>query len=53
MEKKLRVIIAVILILCIAIGRICYYTLPVDLPYLEEIDECSLVKVLDLRITRN
>ena len=46
MEKKLRVIIAVILILCIAIGRICYYTLPVDLPYLEEIDECSLVKVL-------
>ena len=46
MEKKLRVIIAVVLILCIAIGRICYYTLPVDLPYLEEIDECSLVKVL-------
>lgn len=33
------------LILCIAIGRICYYTLPVELPYLEEIEQCSQVKL--------
>ena len=31
MEKKHRSIIALALILCIAIGRICYYTLPVEL----------------------
>lgn len=46
MEKKYRSIIALALILCIAIGRICYYTLPVELPYLEEIEQCSQVKVL-------
>ena len=46
MEKKYRSIIALALILCIAVGRICYYTLPVELPYLEEIEQCSQVKVL-------
>ena len=34
------------LILCVVAGQFLYYTLPVELPYLEEIEQCSQVKVL-------
>ena len=46
MEKKHRSIIALALILCVVAGQFLYYTLPVELPYLEEIEQCSQVKVL-------
>ncbi len=46
MEKKYRNIIALALMLCVVAGQFLYYNLPVELPYLEEIEQCSQVKVL-------
>lgn len=46
MGKKYRSIIALVLMLCVVAGQFLYYTLPVELPYLEEIEQCSQVKVL-------
>ena len=46
MEKKYRSIIALALMLCVVAGQFLYYTLPVELPYLGEIEQCSQVKVL-------
>ena len=46
MGKKYRSIIALALMLCVVAGQFLYYTLPVELPYLEEIEQCSQVKVL-------
>ncbi len=45
MKKKYRIIIVIALIFCVAIGRICYYALPLKPPHIEEVNECSLVEL--------
>ena len=46
MREKKRILGVVLLLLCLALGRIAYYTMPVKLSYLENVESCSQVSVL-------
>ena len=45
MRRKKPIILALLLLLCLLLGRVCYYILPVKLPQLEDIENCSQVTV--------